>query len=118
MSKERKKLSTRWKDILLMGILGLVLFYTSWKIFQEEDAEEAAELVLSETEVKAMRILQELDGVGEASVVVYEGREGVESVVVLCEGANDLRVVMDIREALAAALNTEQKAVKIYLKKE
>ncbi len=101
-----------------MGILGLVLFYTAWKIFQKEDTEETAELVLSETEVRVMRILGELDGVGEASAVVYEGEEGVESVVVFCEGANDLRVVMDVREAIAAALNTEQKVIKIYLKKE
>ena len=40
------------------------------------------------------------------------------ALVVVCEGANDFQVVMHVREAVAAALGTEQKAVKIYLKKE
>lgn len=32
--------------------------------------------------------------------------------------ANDLRVNMNIREAVAAALGTDEKSVKIYLMKE
>ncbi len=106
------------KDILLIAILGLTLFFTAWKIFQGEENEEASGLPLSENEVKVMRLLQEIDGVGEANVIVCEDEDGVKSVVVVCEGANDLRVAMNVREAVAAALNTEQKAIKIYLKKE
>ncbi len=120
--KERKwsgLFSGRAKDVLLVGVLALVLFYTSWKIFRgENDSTEAAQLSLSETEVKVMRILQEIDGVGEASVIVCEEENAVKSVVVVCEGARNLRVVMNVREAVSAALNTEQKSVKIYLKKE
>ena len=109
----------RGKDVLLMGVLAIVLFYTAWRIFREDGTQNsAAELQLSESEVKVMRILQEIDGVGEASVVVCETEEGVKSVVVVCEGANDLRVIMDVREAVAAALDTQEKSVKIYLKKE
>ncbi len=103
--------------MLIMGILALVLFYTAWKIFQV-DGEEEASFALSENEVKIMRLLQEIDGVGEASVVVYEEGTEVKSVVVVCEGANDLRVVMNVREAVATAMNTSQQSVKIYLKKE
>lgn len=112
-------LSGRVKDLLLIGVLGIVLFYTAWKIFEEDDASNtAAQAQLSETEIKVMRILQEIDGVGEASVVVCEKGEEIISVVVVCEGANDLRVIMNVREAVAAALDTSQKIVKIYLKKE
>ncbi len=109
----------RVKDILLIGILALVLFYTAWQIFQKGDSKQTtAELAMSETEVKILRILQEIEGVGEASVVVCEGEEEVKSVVVVCEGAKDLRVVMNVREAVSTALAVEQKSVKIYLKKE
>ncbi len=101
-----------------MGILAIVLFFTAWKIFQEDGEKEAETLSLSENEVKVMRLLQEIDGVGEASVVVCEDEDGVKSVVVVCEGANNLQVAMNVREAVAAALDTEQKSVKIYLKKE
>ena len=51
-------------------------------------------------------------------MMVCETEEGVKSGVVVCDGANDFGVVMDIREAVAAALGTEEKAIKVYLKKE
>ena len=53
-----------------------------------------------------------------ADCKVYEKDGNVENVVVVCEGAKNLRVVMNIREAVASALGAEQKSVKIYLKKE
>ena len=123
MSNKTKKASAffsgRIKDLLLIGALGLVLFYTAWQIFQEDDgAKTAAQLQLSEAETKVMRILQEIDGVGEASVVVCERQNEIKSVVVICEGANNLRVIMNVREAIAAALDTDQKLIKIYLKKD
>ena len=112
-------LSGRVKDLLIIGVLGIVLFYTAWKIFEEDDASNTAtQLQLSETEIKVMRILQEIDGVGEANVIVCEREAEIISVVVVCEGANNLRVAMNVREAVAAALDTSQKNVKIYLKKE
>lgn len=119
---QKNKLSTlfggRVKEFLIVGVLGIVLFYTAWKIFQEDDAANTAHLQLSASEIKVMRILQEIDGVGEASVVVCENEEEIKSVVVVCEGAKDLRVIMNVREAVAAALDTDQKLVKIYLKKD
>lgn len=117
--KKERILSGRAKDLLIVGVLGLVLFYTAWKIFQDEGTTTSStELQLTQSEIKVMRILQEIDGVGEASVVVCEDEDGIKSVVVICEGANNLRVIMDVREAVAAALDADQKVVKIYLKKE
>ncbi len=113
----RKLFTSRIRDLVLFGVLGFILFYAAWKIFRKEDS-AAESFALSDTEVKVMRILEQLDGVGEADVVVYETQGEVKSVVVVCEGANDLRVVMEVREAVAAALNTQQKSVKVYLKKE
>ena len=123
MSNKTKKSATlfsgRVKDLLIIGVLGLVLFYTAWKIFQGDgEKSAAAQLQLSETEMRVMRILQEIDGVGEASVVVCESQDEIKSVVVICEGANNLRVIMNVREAVAAALDTDQKLIKIYLKKD
>ncbi len=117
--KINKFFSGRIKEVLLMCVLAIVLFYTAWKIFNEDgDADKASQFQLSESEVKVMRILQEIEGVGDASVVVCEDENEVKSVVVVCEGANDFRVVMDVREAVSAALDTQQKSIKIYLKKE
>ena len=107
------------RDILIICVLALILLIVGWKIFHSGKSSSASGTdSYSQNEWKAMRILQEIDGVGEASVVVSETADGVQSVVVMCEGAHNISVVMDIREAISAALNTPQKSVKIYLKKE
>lgn len=111
-------LTSRLKDILVLCGLGLVLMVAVWKVFYTKESSAYSASGLSENEQKVSRILQEIDGVGEANVMICESEDGVESVVVVCEGANNLQVVINVREAVAAALGTEEKAVKIYLKKE
>ncbi len=123
MNSEREKrkkfrLDNRIKDICILAVLALVLAIASWKIFGSEKEVEETVSTLSQTEEKISRLLEEMDGVGEASVMICETEEGVQSAVVVCEGANDLQVIMDIREAVASALGTKEKSVKVYLKKE
>ena len=105
------------KDVLIVGALALTLVFAAWKIFYTSD-ETLPAGAGSEAEQKVSRLLQEIDGVGKAEVMICETEEGVQSVVVVCEGAKDISIVMDVREAVAAALGTEEKAVKVYLKKE
>lgn len=116
----RNILNGKVKDVLLLGALALVLVFAAWKIFYKEDetGSSASAITANETEEKIGKLLEQIEGVGKADVMICETEEGVTGVVVVCEGANDLQVVMHIREAVAAALGTEQKAVKIYLKKE
>ena len=122
MNKEKRgffsKIDGKTKDLLLVFALLFALVVSAWQIFQKEDTQETTLVNATETEIKVMRLLEEIDGVGEANVIVCETEEGNKNVVVVCEGANDLRVVMNIRSAVAAALGTEEKAVKVYLKKE
>jgi hypothetical protein len=122
LNKEKRgffsKIDGKTKDLLLVFALLFALVVSAWQIFQKEDTQETALVNATETEIKVMRLLEEIDGVGEANVIVCETEEGSKNVVVVCEGANDLRVVMNIRSAVAAALGTEEKAVKVYLKKE
>lgn len=116
---KRFRLDKKWKDVLLIALLGFVLLIAAWKIFNDDDTNTASSLSSgTENERRISRLLEQIDGVGQASVVICETEDGVKGVVVVCEGANDFQVVIDVREAVAAALNVEQKAVKIYLKKE
>ena len=117
--KKRLRLDGRIKDVLLLAVLALVLVVAAWKIFYKDESKDALSAVqASESEEKVGRLLREIEGVGEANVMICETEDGVTGVVVVCEGANDLQVIMNVREAVAAALGTEEKAVKIYLKKE
>lgn len=104
------------KDVLIISALALVLVVAVWKIFYTDSSDSVS--VLSENEQKVSRLLAEIDGVGEAEVMICETEEGVQSVVVVCEGANNLQVIMNVRAAVAAALGTQEKSVKVYLKKE
>ncbi len=113
-----KRLDCKMKDGLLLLVLGFIVVMVAWLVFRSDDVEDAATVYATETEIKVLRLLQEIDGVGDANVIVYEKEDEIESVVVVCEGADNLRVVMNVREAVASALGTEEKAVKIYLKKE
>ncbi len=111
--------SGKIKEIVLLAILGVALIFAAWKIFySEKNTTTLQETSQTDSEEKISRLLEEIDGVGDASVMICETENGVEGAVVVCEGANDFFVVIKVREAVAAALGTEEKAVKIYLKKE
>lgn len=117
INKWLQRLGGKTRDVIILAVLGFALIFVAWQAFHQDDAVNVSGQVTA-TEAKLLRLLSEIDGVGDADVMVYEGKNGVESVVVVCEGARNLQVSVHIREAVAAALGTEQKAVKIYLKKE
>lgn len=60
--------------------------------------------------------LSEMDGVGTAEVRICEDENGVMSVAVVCDGAKNILVNSNIREAVSAALGVDEKNVKIYPK--
>ncbi len=118
ITKKRVFSSGKLREILFLCALAFILVIATWKIFYTSDNEEPVGVVSStESEKKVSRILEQIDGVGNADVMICETEEGVQSVVVVCDGANDLQTIMTVREAVATALGTEQKAVKIYPKK-
>ena len=118
-SEGKKSIFTgKTKDIFILVGLGLALLFTSWKVFQKDTKSTSSALAMTENEQKIVRLLEEIDGVGEVDVVICETKDEIKSVVVVCEGASDLRVTLNVREAVSAALGTEQSVVKIYLKKE
>ena len=115
LSDKRKE---KIKEMLSFCGLALILLVVVWQVFGVKDKTAVKEITYSEKEIKVARMLTEMEGVGDVEVMIYEGEEGVESVVVLCDGATDLRVIISVREAVATALGTEEKRIKVYLKKE
>lgn len=107
----------KYKEVLLFTILAVLLFFSAWKVFGVTD-KTAQTTALSETEKKLIAILENIDGVGDAEVMVSETEDGEKSAVIVCEGARDIQVLITVREAVATALGTAQKNVKIYLKKD
>lgn len=114
---KKKRQNSRLRDFVLMLSLAAVLGLAVWKVFYT-DEKVATVAEMNETEQRISGILEQIDGVGKADVMICETEDGVQGVVVVCEGARDFQVLINIREAVAVALGTEEKDVKIYLKKE
>ena len=112
----KRSFSPKIKDALLICVLVVALLVCAWGVFSTES--KPTDEVFSDTERRVDRLIEEIEGVGEAEVMICQTENGVKSVVVVCEGGNDLQVIVRVREAVAAALGTEEKAVKIYVKKE
>ena len=112
----KRYLHDKWKDLFLIGVLAIALLFAVSQVFKKEEKTGVVSS-MTETEKKVSRLLQEIQGVGDAEVIVCEEEDGATRVVIVCDGAKDIRVVMDVREAVAAALGTEEKSIKIYQKK-
>lgn len=117
--KFRLKGNSKLKDLLLLSCLALLLSAAVWRIFYTDGSNHAASggnALKSESERALCELLSKIEGVGEADVIICEDENGVKSVVVVCDGANDIRVNTEVREAAAAAVGTQEKNVKIYKK--
>jgi hypothetical protein len=115
--KKKLKFNERSKDLLLIFGLAIVIFAMAQLVFR---GNKNTELTFHENEIeqRVSNLLEEIEGVGSAEVMICETEEGVKSVVVVCDGAKDLQVLLNVREAVGSALGIQQNAVKIYLKKE
>ena len=114
------RMQKKKRDILILGAIAFVLILATWWVFSKENNTSSTSVVttMSENERKVCHILQQIDGVGDVSVMICETEDGVQSVVVVCDGAKNLKVLMNVREAAAAAVGASEKSIKIYLKKE
>ena len=115
------------RDVLLVSCLALLLVFAVWKIFYTPSSASrfsagnagtsaAATESASEKEKSLAAFLSEMDGVGTAEVRICEDENGVMSVAVVCDGAKNILVNSNIREAVSAALGVDEKNVKIYPK--
>ena len=126
MNKERdtfdlSTIKTRWKrlrlkEVALVAILSVLLLGGAWLVLGKENTQTS--MSSSDTEKRLAAILADIDGVGEVEVMLSDTEDGEKGVVIVCEGANDIRVLISVREAAATALGIQQKNVKIYLKKD
>ena len=112
-------LQGRIKDVITVGILAFVLLFASWRIFYGDDTiDNSLNAATTQSENRVRRLLEEMEGVGKAEVMVCETEDKVSGVVVVCDGASDIQVMIQVKQAVAAALGIQEKAVKIYQKKE
>ena len=97
------------RKILIISCLLVVLIGLAFLLYGSKNklsAVSANDVIRSETEVKLMRILSEIEGVGKAEVMINEGKEGISGVVIVCEGAyNVIMSSLVLLLAVTAVLN-------------
>lgn len=110
-----KNLFTRYKKIIIIAVLLILLIAIAFITFGDNSQSLTVNSsARSETEIKLMRILSEIDGVGKAEVMVTEGENGVEGVVIVCEGANNIMTRNDVINAVKIALKLDKNNIAVY----
>lgn len=108
----------RYKKIIIIAVLLTALIISAVVLFGNNNDKSltiGSETVeRTETESKLMRILSEIEGVGKAEVMISESENGVDGVVIVCEGADSLITRSNVINAVKVALNIEKSNIAIY----
>lgn len=101
----------------LLIILALVIVLILIVVFYNDtsgDASAGSFNDKTQTEIKLEGILSSIDGVGESNVMVTESADGIEGVIIVCQGADNIMTRNDILNAVSTALNIEKNIIAIY----
>ncbi len=109
----------RFRDVLLIGAIGLLLLIAAYFVFTENRAAETDTVgntyEMTLTESRLCSVLSRIEGVGKLEVYVSEDETGnPQSAIIVFEGADSLSVRMDVMRAAAGALGISQNDVLIY----
>ena len=105
--KERKKLII----VLLLIVLLIAVVYL---FFGTESDDSSASVNKTATETKLEALLEAIEGVGDAEVMITTDDDGIVGVVIVCEGASSIMVRNDILNAVSTALNINKNIIAIY----
>lgn len=95
--------------LVLILVAIVVIFYDG-----EESISTSALVDKSNTETRLESILSSIEGVGESNVLVTEGEDGIEGVVIVCRGADNIMTRNDILNVVSTALNIDKNIIAIY----
>ena len=105
--KDKKKLII---VVLLVALLVVIVFL----FFGSEEESVLGDSMKSDTELRLTALLERIDGVGDAEVMITENGGEITGVVVVCDGANSIMVRNDILNAVSTALNINKNNIAIY----
>ncbi len=117
VQKQAKKFKTEYLLIAFLSILALLIFFSSFKnnsLFNLSNS-GANNLVYSNEETKLKELLSSIEGVGKTvvSVNIDNDNNKILGVVVVCEGAGELKVKLAITEAITTCLDVSSENIRI-----
>ena len=107
--KEHKKIII--VVLLIVLLIGAVYLFNK---SQKTTSTSIGNYSKSATEVKLTNILSNIEGVGDADVMITENDGEILGVVIVCEGANNIMTRNNILNAVSTALNIDKTIIAIY----
>lgn len=98
----------KYSAYILLAIFAAILLFALAVYFDKEDASGTT------TETRLEQIIGQIDGVGKLDLMVNEADGEILGVIIVCEGANNLSVRLDIINAVSTALGISRASIQIY----
>ncbi len=100
------------KNILVIAAIVLALVILVVVFNGSGEGEDGA--AVSDDEQRLQTILSHMEGVGESRVMISRGEDGIDGVVIVCDGAENIMTRSDILNAVSTALNIDKNIIAIY----
>ena len=96
--------------IVLLCVAALLLLFAVWKVFFAADVDKTNGYAATEEEARLSTLLEKIDGVGEATVMVNRSDDGTK-VVVVFDGTDGILTRLRITEVVSSAMNIPASSV-------
>ena len=112
MKKEQLKefFANKTVRIVLLCVAALALLLAVWKVFFNAGS-SASGYAATEEEARLSTLLEKIDGVEEATVMVSKAEDGTKSVVVVFDGTDGILTRLRITEVVSSAMNIPASSV-------
>lgn len=100
--------------VVIIVVSIILILVISVSLFNNKPKQTAVINTHTQTEIKLCDILNKIEGVGKADVMIKENGETIEGVVVVCRGGDNIMTRNDILNAVSTALNIDKNIIAIY----
>lgn len=111
--KIKKAIASKPVKIILVCIAAFALLLAVWKVFFKSDDKNTGDYRATEEEQRLALLLEKIDGVSEATVMISRTEEAT-SVVVIFDGTDGILTRLQITRVAASALNITDSSVLVY----
>lgn len=114
MNREKitKFLSDKTVRAIALAVVALLLLFAVWRVFF--GGETSASLSHTEEELRLSALLGQIDGVGEAEVMITSEDGKAVSAIVVCHGADSILTRIRVIDVTVTALGVERGNVLVY----
>lgn len=97
--------------IVLLCVAALLLLFAVWKVFFQADVSRKNGYAATAEELRLSALLEKIEGVGDATVMVNTAEDGAKNVVVVFDGTDGILTRLRITEVVSSAMGIPASSV-------